>query len=307
MLWLERFGAPGSQDYLTGAAADGSGGVIATGETWGRLGGANAGRSDVWIARYDGAGQESWATQFGSAREDRPCDVSPDGLGGFYLCGRTRGALGTPPAGIVDPWVARIDGAGGIVWLRQFGSGSGDSAIGIAADSRGDVFVAGQTSGALGGSHAGSSDIWFARIDGNLITTRECHPAVANSTGLAGRIDGSGSNFVAASELRLSASGLPPHVMTVFLTSRTRDLVSGPGGSDGVLCLGGAVGRYVGAGQVQSSGSTGSAQLEIDLTQTPTPTGLVDVLAGDTWFFQAWYRDVGASSNFTDSLSIAFR
>ena len=38
---------------------------------------------------------------------------------------------------------------------------------------------------------------------------------------------------------------------------------------------------------------------------TPTPTAFVAIQPGETWNFQAWYRDSG-SNNFTDGLSIGF-
>ena len=31
------------------------------------------------------------------------------------------------------------------------------------------------------------------------------------------------------------------------------------------------------------------------------------VVAGDTWHFQAWYRDTGNANNFTDAISITFQ
>ena len=66
----------------------------------------------------------------------------------------------------------------------------------------------------------------------------------------------------------------------------------------------------MGPGQIKNSGAGGVFQLALDLTQTPTPTGLVTVVAGDTWNFTAWHRDaVGGSvtSNFTDAVSITFQ
>ncbi|MEZ6020927.1 MAG: hypothetical protein R3F17_12725 [Planctomycetota bacterium] len=50
--------------------------------------------------------------------------------------------------------------------------------------------------------------------------------------------------------------------------------------------------------------------MTLDLTQTPTPSVPVAVQAGETWNFQAWYRDfIGGQSvsNFTDAISIAFQ
>jgi hypothetical protein len=135
-----------------------------------------------------------------------------------------------------------------------------------------------------------------------------CGPAVVNSTGNSGTISGMGSTVVANNNVTLVADNLPNNAFGYFLTSRTQGLVPQPGGSLGVLCLGGSIGRYTGPGQIQNSGSMGSFDLLLDLTQTPTPTGLVAVAAGETWNFQAWHRDAvggAAVSNFTNGLQVA--
>ena len=137
-----------------------------------------------------------------------------------------------------------------------------------------------------------------------------CGPAVANSTGSSAEISASGSAVASDNNLTLTADILPTNAFGFFLTSMTQGLVMGPGGSQGNLCLGGSIGRYVGPGQIQNSGATGSFSLALDLTQHPTPMGFVTVMGGQTWNFQAWYRDsVGgmATSNFTDGLSISFQ
>ena len=137
-----------------------------------------------------------------------------------------------------------------------------------------------------------------------------CAPGVANSTGQPARMAAFGSTFAAANDMTLEASALPMSSFGFFLTSRTSGFVANPAGSQGNLCLGGLIGRYVGPGQIQNSGAAGSFDLELDLTRTPTPTGLVAVAGGETWHYQAWYRDsVGgvATSNFTDGYTILFR
>ncbi|MBL6756328.1 MAG: LamG domain-containing protein [Planctomycetes bacterium] len=139
---------------------------------------------------------------------------------------------------------------------------------------------------------------------------RYCSPAVANSTGAPGTMDALGSFQAATNALTLEASSLPANAFGFFLTSQSQGQIAQPGGSQGVLCLGGGIGRYVGPGQIKNSGAGGVFQLALDLTQTPTPTGLVTVVAGDTWNFTAWHRDaVGGSvtSNFTDAVSITFQ
>jgi hypothetical protein len=114
---------------------------------------------------------------------------------------------------------------------------------------------------------------------------------------------------VASNDVTLTAEDLPLNAFGFFLASRTQGFIQNPAGSQGNLCLGGSIGRYVGPGQIQNSGGAGSISLVLDLAQTPTPTGLVAVVAGETWNFQGWHRDAvagNATSNFTNGLSIAF-
>jgi hypothetical protein len=140
--------------------------------------------------------------------------------------------------------------------------------------------------------------------------TNYCGPAVVNSTGNSGTISATGTNVVANNDLTLVAASLPTNAFGYFLTSTMQGLTPQPGGSLGVLCLGGSIGRYTGPGQIQNSGGAGTFSLLLNLNQTPTPTGFVAVAAGQTWNFQTWHRDsVGgaAVSNFTDALSVAFQ
>ena len=132
-----------------------------------------------------------------------------------------------------------------------------------------------------------------------------CLPT-ANSTGFVATIAAEGSSSIAANDLTLRAASLPANTFGYFLTSRIRGAVANPGGSLGHLCLGGAIGRYVGAGQVLNSGTGGEISLLLDLNTMPTPTGLVPAQAGETWHFQTWYRD-SSSSNFTDAVSVITR
>jgi hypothetical protein len=149
-----------------------------------------------------------------------------------------------------------------------------------------------------------------APLGGGTLGTNYCSPAVINSTGMSATMAASGSASVAANNLTLEAALLPQNSFGYFLTSVTQGLVMNPGGSSGNLCLGGAIGRYVGAGQIQNSGTVGSFDLPVNLSQTPSPTGFVQVQVGETRNFQCWYRDaIGgvATSNFTNGLSIVFQ
>jgi hypothetical protein len=134
--------------------------------------------------------------------------------------------------------------------------------------------------------------------------------ANANSTGVTADMTAMGSIAVADNDLTLVASSLPNNAFGFFVVSANQGFVMNPGGSSGNLCLSGAVGRYVGPGQIQNTGMAGGFSLAADLTTIPSPTGPIATMGGDTWNFQAWFRDsspMGPTSNFTDGLQITFQ
>lgn len=133
--------------------------------------------------------------------------------------------------------------------------------------------------------------------------------ANANSTGSPAVMSVTSSLSVAGNDTVLTCGTMPMNSFGFFLTSSAQGFVANPGGSMGNLCLSGAIGRYVGPGQIQNSGQVGEVSLAIDLSMHPTPNGLVQVVAGETWNFQAWYRDAvmgQATSNFSDGLEMTF-
>lgn len=137
-----------------------------------------------------------------------------------------------------------------------------------------------------------------------------------NSTGMVGHVVATGSTSIAAADLRLEARRVPAASFAYFLLSETQGYVPLPNGTQGILCLGGSIGRFnalVGpsdAGGVYTICTQGCpVGRTFSLGALPQPTGPVAAMAGETWNFQAWFRDsVGgnATSNFTDGLEIQF-
>jgi len=131
--------------------------------------------------------------------------------------------------------------------------------------------------------------------------------ANSNSTGGASVISATGSTDVALNDVTLACSSLPLNAFGYFVTSQTQAFIPGPGGSSGNLCISGNIGRY--AGNIVSSGSTGSVSLSIDVTALPSPTGNYAALPGDTVNFQFWHRDAAGgsvTSNFSPGLELTF-
>jgi hypothetical protein len=128
-----------------------------------------------------------------------------------------------------------------------------------------------------------------------------------NSAGTISAISATGSTDVMLNDVTLNCDSLPQNVFGYFITSQTQTFVMNPAGSSGNLCVGGAIGRY--AGDILTSGSTGSVDLTIDLTDVPAPTGSYAVMPGDTVNFQLWHRDssaAGPTSNFSEGLAVQF-
>ncbi len=131
-----------------------------------------------------------------------------------------------------------------------------------------------------------------------------------NSTGTFGLLTVTGSGVASRNDLVLEARQLPGNSTLFFLTSQAYGSVANPGGSSGILCLTGQIGRFAAPGQVQNTGGAGVATLRLNLQQQPTPSGLVSVNAGQTWYFQAWHRDAlpggATTSNFTTASTVTF-
>ncbi|MEO6710291.1 MAG: hypothetical protein ABIP42_11990, partial [Planctomycetota bacterium] len=140
--WIRQFGTP-SRDLLECAGPDGMGGVFVGGSTLGSLGGPYVGSGDAWIARYDGAGNQTWIRQLGSTLFDQASCFAPDGSGGMFVAGITGGALATPQA-TGNVWMARYDSGGNQIWIRQFGLSWYDAVYSAAPDGTGGFYLSGE-------------------------------------------------------------------------------------------------------------------------------------------------------------------
>lgn len=140
-----------------------------------------------------------------------------------------------------------------------------------------------------------------------LAVTTSCRGEL-NSAGLEGRLTPSAIDVVGRT-MDLGVSGLPAGTFGMSLVSRSPGYTARPGGSAGALCLGGVIGRRVG-GQVMVASAAGAWLEPCDLDAIPLAATYAAVQQGETWHFQAWYRDVaaggGPTSNFTSASRVRF-
>ncbi|CAM4543549.1 MULTISPECIES: SBBP repeat-containing protein [Myxococcus] len=164
--WVRQIDA-GELDDAKSVAVGPDGGVYLAGETFGSLdGNANNGTVDVLLARYDNAGNRQWSRMLGGAQTDYAFGVSVTTSNVVQLVGYTSDALdGNPPAGSLDAFLTRYDALGTKLGTRTLGTPFQDIARGVAVDSAGNAYVAGNTFGGLGGNtNAGGYDAFLARF-----------------------------------------------------------------------------------------------------------------------------------------------
>ena len=139
----------------------------------------------------------------------------------------------------------------------------------------------------------------------------ECTPpnyctANPNSTGQIAVMSVSGSPIITDNNFTLTASQMPTFEWGYFLMAGSQGFIPNVGGSGGNLCLGFPFYRFskFPTGTILSSGAGGTFSFSPNLLNLPQ--GVVFMI-GETWDFQAWYRDGAAStSNFTDGIEVMF-
>ncbi len=133
-----------------------------------------------------------------------------------------------------------------------------------------------------------------------------CGPAVGNSSGGPAVLAATGSATAADNDLTLTATGVPANQFGYLLLSQTQGFVMQPGMSQGNLCLGGSIGRFIDL--AQTSDVSGTLTFAVDPSMVPQPSSTAAIQSGETWNFQAWFRDMNpaSTSNFTQGLSILF-
>lgn len=179
--WSRQFGTI-HFDQATGVAAI-DGNVYVVGDITGDFPGlSSTSGKNLFLRRYDYAGNESWTRQFGP--NTTTSEVSATGVaasaGGVFVAGWTRGAL--PPQsqiGDYDAFVRKYDLNGNERWTRQFGiSTSTVMATGVGVDGTG-VYVVGYVdccgASLVPGRASGGTDAFVRKydLDGNELWTRQ--------------------------------------------------------------------------------------------------------------------------------------
>jgi sugar lactone lactonase YvrE len=164
---IKQFGSNGD-DFANDIAVDTAGNIYLTGETNGAFEGSKSNTDDdAWLVKFDKDGNKKFAKQLGSAANDIASSIFIDTRNYVYITGSTKGSLSGTNTGDDDAWFAKYNSNGEQVFINQIGTKEQDKSIGITVDISGNIFIAGDTKGALGIRNAGGSDIWVGKFDSN--------------------------------------------------------------------------------------------------------------------------------------------
>lgn len=196
LLWT-RLRSGGSDD-IGSVSADGLGNVFVSGISNYSLDVPSPDTPDVFVSKYDDAGNLDWSRQLGTSGRDESFAASADRLGNVYVSGVTEGSLGGPNAGSYDAFVSKFDISGNLLWTRQFGTSTLEFCYGVSTDGLGNAFVSGSTFGNIGGMNAGNSDAFLSKYDaaGNLLWSRQIG-TTGYDEGIGVSADNLGNVFIA--------------------------------------------------------------------------------------------------------------
>lgn len=113
--------------------------------------------NDVWVAKCNRQGEETWTNKYGGDRTDEGYSGEETSDGGYIIVGSTD-SFG---AGKTDVWLMKLDSSGEPVWQKTFGGAERDVGYSV-EQTRDGGYVVAATTWSFG---AGGADAWLIKID----------------------------------------------------------------------------------------------------------------------------------------------
>ncbi len=166
-----------SKSYGVAIALNSSGTLFVGGLTNDTLGSSRLGGNDLILAKYDAStGTQAWISQFGSSGEDTLKRIKISNSGDFYVTGYTDGIIADATRDSTEYELSanysevflykfKSDTTGDADWIKQTGSSISDWGNDLAIDSSENVYLVGNTNGAVTGDNTGATDFFIQKYD----------------------------------------------------------------------------------------------------------------------------------------------
>ena len=168
--WTRMWGSTNGFDSADALSLLGTGSVCVVGSSNGDFeGGTNAGAYDIVLSVVADTGGLTWSRMAGSSASDlgKGCAVYDEAA--ILVGGDTQGSFaGQTNAGSRDLALIRFSTGGSSEWSRIWGGASENTANDVAADSAGNYYLLGNTTGGFDGqTNAGGRDVCLSLHDSN--------------------------------------------------------------------------------------------------------------------------------------------
>jgi len=285
-----------SQQATTGTTAaqktvvDAQGNIYVVGTATGDFGNQiNQGTQDVYLTKYDSAGNQTWSKLLGSAGSASGYGLALDPSGGVVVTGASTADLTTTSVadGNNDSFVARYTANGDQSWIKQIQTLATNQANSVSIDASGTITIGGSVSGGVigaGQTAQGKGDAFLAQFDakGKLLAENQFGTSGADSVA-ATATAADGSLYVASVQ----------NGHAILAKYAGGDITSAPAWTQdlGDLSAGGGIGGLaVNGSNVYVSGTTSNP----DLT-AGGQAGIAAAASGGTEAFVFAATDNGAS------------
>jgi hypothetical protein len=184
---------------------DGQGNVYVLGNSTGSFGTElNQGAQDVYLSKYDSAGNLQWTKLVGSAGTASGYSMALNSGGnGVVIAGSTTADLSTSAIadGNTDSFVASYDDDGSQNWQTQIPTLSQNQAAAVSVDASGNVYIGGSVTGVLGAGQtsSGGSDAYVTKLSSTGKIVYEQQFGTSGSDSVAATATTSDGGLVVAS------------------------------------------------------------------------------------------------------------
>lgn len=222
LIWARNFGGA-EEDQIYSIAVDGLGNLFLGGFFKGTMDFdpgpsttnlSSSGVGDAFVTKFDTAGNFIWTKKFGSLQSDVTESLIADDKGRIYLTGIFNNdadldpgpaSLITASSGFSDIFIARLDSAGNLDWVKTIGSSLPDISLSIALDSSGHVLTTGYFksvadfdpgTGFYNMTSAGEGDIFVSCLDsmGDFLWAKQ-FGGTGNDYGYSIAVDSAGNVY----------------------------------------------------------------------------------------------------------------
>ena len=175
----------------------------------------SSGELDIFVTKFDSAGNHLWSNGRGSTGNDIGDGIGVDSSGNVYSSGVFTGTVDLDPSGRFfyvtssgpsDMFISKFDPSGNFLWAKKFGGVFSDGPAPIFVDSSGNIYASGDFSGTVdfdpGGEEfnltaAGTKDNFISKLNssGNLVWAKRIGSSGASATGARTSVDRNGNVY----------------------------------------------------------------------------------------------------------------